>query len=182
MSDVSVIELAVCQSTQDEVRDRLDGAAGGTIRAVRTRSQGDGRGREGRVWQDPPGEALLLSVGVQGPLSVDVLADLPRRLGDALLATFDVSGLAWKAPNDLVARDGGAKVAGILVDARTVGAVVEHVIVGIGCNVSGAAFVTTDGREATTLEELGAGERRLEDLADGVVAAIVAELRPVSSA
>lgn len=174
-----IVELGACQSTQDEVRARLGGADAGTVVAVRARSQAAGRGREGRSWEDPPGDALLLSVGVQGPLPVDSLVDLPRRLGSALLAAFAVDGLAWKEPNDLVAEAGGAKVAGILVDARTVGDQVEQVVVGLGCNVTGGPFTTSDGRAATSLEALGRSSNglRLEQVAMRALNAIVGELR-----
>ncbi len=156
-ADITLVELDRCPSTQDEVLARLADTEPGTLVAVRARSQQDGRGREGRAWQDPPGAALLLSVGVRGPLDITVLEALPARLGMALLELLAPDGqLQWKAPNDLVASFGGAKVAGILVDARTVGIHVEHVVVGFGCNVAGPAFTTADGRDASTLEAVGA--------------------------
>ncbi|MCW2928734.1 MAG: biotin/acetyl-CoA-carboxylase ligase, partial [Thermoleophilia bacterium] len=119
-----------------------------------------GRGRSGRAWQDPPGAALLLSHLTQGPLPVAVLDRLPERVAELLLEAFEqlapgtLEQVAWKAPNDLVAREDGAKLAGILVDVRTRGDVVEELCVGVGANLGGAAFVTRDGRQATTLEAL----------------------------
>lgn len=182
MNDVSVDELATCQSTQDEVLARLADADAGSVVAVRSASQLAGRGRDGRGWQDPPGEALLLSVGVRGPLAVTVLDALPARLGQALLAALAPDGqLRWKEPNDLVASDGGAKVAGILVDARTVGTHVEHVVVGFGCNLRGAAFTTTDGRAATSLEAIGAEPGAAGHVAERVATAIWHELRSPTS-
>jgi BirA family biotin operon repressor/biotin-[acetyl-CoA-carboxylase] ligase len=158
MSRLEIIELEVCDSTQDEVRLRLVDAAPGTIIAIRARSQRAGRGREGRTWQDPTGEALLLSVGATGPLPVSVLDELPRRVAEVVLTQLELAApgarsfISWKAPNDLVAASGGAKVAGILVDARTIGNAVEQVVIGIGINLNGAAFKTSDGRSATSVE------------------------------
>lgn len=151
-----LVELDACASTQDEARALLE--AGSEAVAVSARSQRDGRGREGRAWQDPPGEALLLSVARRGPLPVSVLEDLPRRVATALLAAIgdgadDEHGVVWKAPNDLVAASDAAKVGGILVDARTVGDAVGSIIVGVGVNVAGPAFTTRDGRGATSLEQ-----------------------------
>ena len=146
------IHLDVCDSTQDEVADRLTDADAGDVVAVSADSQRMGRGRDQRVWQDPPGDALMLSVGRRGPLPVSVLEDLPRRVAQSLLSLGDQ--LHWKAPNDLV-DSAGAKVGGILVDARTVGTEVEQVIVGVGLNLGGEPFETADGRAATTLEALG---------------------------
>ncbi len=178
MNEVSVVELATCQSTQDEVFARLEAAAPGEVVAVRAAVQRAGRGREGRAWQDPPGEALLLSVGVRGPLDVTVLDALPARLGQALLEMLAPDGqLRWKPPNDLVASAGGAKVAGILVDARTVGTHVQHVVVGFGCNLRGSAFTTSDGRAATSLEAIGAPLDSTEQLAREAAMAIWRELR-----
>jgi BirA family biotin operon repressor/biotin-[acetyl-CoA-carboxylase] ligase len=153
---VQAVQLDVVGSTQDEVRERLARAAPGEVVAVRARSQRSGRGREGRTWQDPPGGSLLLSVGVRG-VPVDVLDELPRRIAAALLDAVSPAGaVAWKAPNDLVCAASGAKVAGVLVDARTSASVVDEVIVGVGCNVTGPAFDTPDGRRATSLQQLGA--------------------------
>lgn len=157
-------EVAACASTQDLALELLAEQGPGTVLAVHARSQTGGRGREGRSWHDPPGIGLLLSVAARGPLPVTVLDELPRRVVDVLIGAIErvapelTGRVAWRAPNDLVAPGAaGAKLGGILVDVRTIGAAVEHVVVGIGCNVAGPAFVTPDGRRATTLEALGSG-------------------------
>jgi BirA family biotin operon repressor/biotin-[acetyl-CoA-carboxylase] ligase len=69
-----------------------------------------GRGRQGRVWSAPPGQALLLALVVRDP---DAL--LPLRAG---LAVADVTGPAARVkwPNDVLVD--GRKVAGILVEGR----------------------------------------------------------------
>lgn len=176
---LKLVELDSCESTQDEVRARLAGAAPHGVVAVVARSQGAGRGREGRRWEDPPGGALLVSVGVRGPLPIAVLDALPARLGEALLLLLDpdARAICWKAPNDLVAIVGGDKVAGILVDARTTGTDVDEVVVGFGCNVDGAAFTTSDGRAATTLQACGS----TPPSSGAVVAAILDQLRVSAS-
>ena len=169
MSPLQLIELDVVDSTQDEVLDRLARAGAGAIAAVSARHQRDGRGRQGRRWMDAPGGGAALSVGARGPLQPRVLEDLPLRVAGCVLDLADAGDrLAWKAPNDLVARN-GAKVAGILVDARTVGASVDHVVVGIGINLAGEPFLTDDGRAATTLEALDC-ELRIDELAARIAA------------
>lgn len=155
MNDITIVALDACDSTQDEVRERLAHAAPGSVVAVSAASQRAGRGREGRVWQDPPGNALMLSVGRRGPLPVSVLEDLPQRVVRALVELVGGGGrVAWKAPNDLVAASGGAKLGGVLVDVRTVGEIVEFVSVGIGINLDAEPFRTSDGRDATSLAAL----------------------------
>jgi BirA family biotin operon repressor/biotin-[acetyl-CoA-carboxylase] ligase len=179
------VELQVVDSTQDEVRRRLEQASAGAVIAVSARAQHAGRGREGRVWQDPPGEALLLSIGARGPLPVRLLHELPRRVIDALLDALEaqldepdaVRGvLAWKSPNDLVAATSGAKVAGVIIDARTVADRVEQVVAGVGCNLDGAPFTTLDSRAATSVGALLADARIDRGLLASDLAERVAEL------
>ena len=174
-----IVTLEQCASTQDEVRTRLATAEAGDVRVVRARSQVAGRGRQGRTWHDAPGgEALLLSIGRRGPMPVAVLDDLARLVAMALLESLDADGaIAWKAPNDLVAAADGAKVAGVLVDARTTGSSVDEVIVGIGCNVTGDAFVTPDGREATSATNCTRASLDVERITARVVERVVALLR-----
>ncbi|MCW2924697.1 MAG: hypothetical protein JWM98_2101, partial [Thermoleophilia bacterium] len=152
--------------------------------AVSARSQGAGRGRGGRAWQDPPGEALMVSLGWAGPLPASVLDGLPLRVADAVLAAIELvapaarDGIRWKAPNDLVAARDGAKVAGILVDARTLDGVVDPIIVGIGVNLAGAAFITTDGRDATTVEQVVGVRVERDDLLPELVRLVGRAVRP----
>lgn len=156
---MQLVEVARCSSTQDEARDRA--RRDGGIVAVLAASQDSGRGRGQRTWQDAPDGSLLLSVARCEAVGTSVLDELPRRVADAVLRAVAAQSadlreaLRWKAPNDLVAAADEAKLCGILVDARTVGSVVEEVVVGIGLNLRGAPFLTSDGRQATTLEALG---------------------------
>lgn len=170
---IEVIELDVVDSTQDEVQQVLDRTAHGVLVAVTARSQRAGRGRAGRTWVDAPGRTLALSAGIDG-VDAAVLEDLPRRIARALLASLDSPHVAWKSPNDLVDARTGAKVAGILIDARTTGPH-ARVVVGIGINVTGPAF-EVDGRAATTLEALGV-HLGAHDLQVLVVDAVAASLR-----
>lgn len=151
VTDITVIELSVVDSTQDEVRSRLVGAAPHEVVAVSARSQRAGRGREGRTWQDPPGSALLLSIGVRGPADPGMLDQLPGDLARIVVACIGVPA-TWREPNDIV-DDTGAKIGGVLVDARTTGMLVDEVIAGIGLNVTGPAFETADRRAATSIEQ-----------------------------
>lgn len=179
---VRLVELAECGSTQDEVVARLEAVAPRTLVAVRADSQLQGRGREGRIWQDGSGSALLLSVGVRGPLPTSLLEDLPRRVVASLVdavATQAPSArehLAWQAPNDIVDAMSGAKVAGVLVDVRSLGGSVERIVVGIGCNVDGSPFATADGRAATTLSTSCGIAFDRSGLVDELVAGIAREL------
>ncbi len=118
-------------STNDEAR-RLarEGAPHGTV--VTADAQTAGRGRQGRPWVVPPGQALLVSV---------VLRDLPHfsllPLAVAVAVAETVGGDARiKWPNDVVrVQDDGAlrKYAGILCEGRPTDG---WAVVGIGLNVA----------------------------------------------
>ncbi len=99
------------------------GAPHGTL--VSAGEQSAGRGRQGRTWSAPAGQALLFSV---------ILRDPPRLLPLAAgAAVADEAGPAarLKWPNDVLLD--GLKVAGILVEGRP-----QHgwSVLGIGMNVA----------------------------------------------
>ena len=115
-------------STNDQARAlAAAGAPAGTL--VTASEQTAGRGRQGRTWSAPPGEALLLSLVVR---ALDPL--LPLRAG---LAVADLAGAdaEVKWPNDVLL--GGRKVAGVLVEGRPQEG---WAVVGIGVNLAVRAF------------------------------------------
>lgn len=118
-------------STNDRIKQlaRSGAAAWSVVLAER---QTQGRGREGRSWQSPPG-GLYLSVLLrpgQRPVAM-----LPLAAGVALaeaVGEFGVVGeLKW--PNDVLVA--GRKLAGILAEASSASGGVEWVALGIGVNV-----------------------------------------------
>jgi BirA family biotin operon repressor/biotin-[acetyl-CoA-carboxylase] ligase len=103
------LHLREVGSAIDVARDlALGGAPHGTL--VTAGVQTAGRGRQGRTWSTPPGQALLLALVVRDP---DPL--LPLRAG---LAVSDLAGsrARVKWPNDVLVE--GRKVAGVLVEGR----------------------------------------------------------------
>ena len=111
-------------STIDVARDlALGGASHGTL--VTADVQTAGRGRQGRTWSAPAGQALLLALVVRDP---DPLLSL--RAG---LAVADLAGPAARVkwPNDVWVD--GRKVAGILVEGRPQE---NWAIAGIGVNAA----------------------------------------------
>ena len=118
------LHLRVCDSTNRRARELAGaGAPHGTL--VTAAEQTAGRGRQGRTWSAPPGQALLMSLVVR---SFDAL--LPLRAG---LAVADVArdGALVKWPNDVLLD--GRKVAGVLVEGRPQEG---WAVVGIGLNVA----------------------------------------------
>ncbi len=137
-----VIRLGHTDSTSERAFAALASGEGRSGDVWVARSQEAGRGRLGRRWHSAPGEGLYLSALVvweaqrvvpapawtlAGGLAVWALA---RRLGLA------DARLRW--PNDLTVR--GAKLAGVLAEARPAGNRPPHGVLGIGLNVRQTGF------------------------------------------
>jgi BirA family biotin operon repressor/biotin-[acetyl-CoA-carboxylase] ligase len=132
------------------------GAPHGTL--VTAGHQSAGRGRQGRTWTAPAGQALLLSLVVR---RLDPL--LPLRAG---LAVADLAGSAARVkwPNDVLVD--GRKVAGVLVESR------PHegwTVVGIGVNAAVELRDMPDELQAT------AGSLGRRDL-EGALAELLSHL------
>ena len=130
-------DIRECERVDSTNRWLLDAAAAGAAEGLVAVAdhQVSGRGRLGRVWEAPPGSALLMSVLLRpAGLPVDrfhlrtAAVGLAARQACREVAGF-TPGLKW--PNDLLV--GPAKLAGILAEARD-----GAVVVGVGCNVAGA--------------------------------------------
>ena len=119
-----------CASTQRLLDDSEDEGA-----TVATDHQTHGRGRLGRVWEDPPGRALLFSVLLRPSPPMALWPELSLVAGDAVGAALQAeTGVAAQLshPNDVVID--GRKVAGILPEASS-----GKVVLGIGVNVNQTA-------------------------------------------
>lgn len=148
--------FAAVGSTNDEAR-RLaaDGAPHGTT--ITATSQTAGRGRQGRAWVAPAGQALTVSIVLR---DLRHPALLPLAVAVAVAETVGAEArIKW--PNDVVfAADDGAlrKVAGILCEGRPAEG---WAVAGIGLNVAldladvpddVAARAATMGRSPDELE------------------------------
>ena len=132
-----------CDSTQDLARAALAEGAGEGWTVI-TDLQRQGRGRQGRSWIAPSGQALLFSTVLKPP--IDVLPLIPLLAGLAVSggiesATNAVTDLKW--PNDVLLN--GKKLAGILLERPADSAV----ILGAGVNVNQPAAELPEG--ATSL-------------------------------
>ena len=148
--------VETCESTNDLAwREALDGAADGTV--VFAEEQTKGRGRFGRSWIAPKGEAILCSIILRPRIGVDRVP-LITALGALAAAEVAGPGAHIRFPNDVLVEAG--KVAGVLVEARFVSSRPEVFIVGIGLNVTahppgvGAASLGSDSSRITAAREL----------------------------
>jgi len=135
------------ETTASTNREVMSAAAGGGDEGlvVVADFQTAGRGRLDRRWEASPGEALLVSVLFR-PAGLDARRWHLLACAAAMSAKFaccEVAGVSavLKWPNDLLAADGQAKLAGILSEAISgpVGASPGQnaVVVGMGVNVHG---------------------------------------------
>ena len=122
---------------------------------VLAESQRRGRGRQGRPWISPPGRNLLLSVLLTEPAGGGPLRHEALTIAAGLAvaeAIEEAAGprcdLEW--PNDVLL--GGAKVAGVLVEAQRRGGSLG-VVVGVGLNVNAAPPPDAVDRAATCLAD-----------------------------
>jgi BirA family transcriptional regulator, biotin operon repressor / biotin---[acetyl-CoA-carboxylase] ligase len=109
------------------------GAPAGTV--VLADSQRAGRGRHGRAWSSKPGQGVWSTI-IERPTDAAALDVLSIRVGLGCAEALDPLAGARvdvKWPNDLLV--GGAKLGGILVEARWTGGAPAWVAIGIGVNV-----------------------------------------------
>ena len=122
------LHLAGTDSTNERAKALAqDGTAHGTL--VTAGVQTEGRGRQGRSWHAPAGEALLMSLVFRGTTDL-----LPIVAAVAVAETVGPEAMI-KWPNDVLVD--GRKVAGILIERR------QHedwTVLGIGVNVAVSAF------------------------------------------
>jgi len=131
--------------------------------------QTGGKGRHGRIWHSPPGQALLFSILLT---EIDDRAFLHVYTFMAAVAVFeglDLLGgstfkLDLKWPNDVLL--GGRKLCGILVQNRLVGNETSQIVIGIGINVNQPAnFFIGELSQGTSLNiTLGRNMDRIEVL------------------
>jgi len=153
LPDLSIEVLARCDSTNNQVLQRLRGAsAGGALpdgtrlpgrRASDTQpcllvaeQQTAGRGRLGRTWQSASGASLTFTLAL--PMSPPNWSGLSLAVGVALAEALEPAAesepprLRLKWPNDVWYDE--RKLGGILVETLTVGDQ-RMVVIGIGLNV-----------------------------------------------
>lgn len=169
-SRLTVPSLAV-HATLTSALDRAHdlaaaGAPSGAM--VLADEQTAGRGRQGRVWHSPAGTGIWLAVigrPAQAPAGGAWAVRVGLRVRDAMADVAPAAAPRLKWPNDVMVR--GAKVGGVLCEARWSGERLSWIIAGIGINVHGPVPAAVRG-SAVALDEVvpGAGRvRLLESLA-----------------
>ncbi|HJU75426.1 MAG TPA: biotin--[acetyl-CoA-carboxylase] ligase [Gemmatimonadaceae bacterium] len=133
------------------------GAPAGAL--VVAASQHAGRGRGRRRWESGAGRGLWLTL-LERPNDAKALPVLPLRLGLRMARALDrwaEERIQLKWPNDLYV--GGAKLGGILIEARWRDQRLDWVAIGVGINLAAPVGVpgthlTNSPRRADVLAEL----------------------------
>jgi BirA family biotin operon repressor/biotin-[acetyl-CoA-carboxylase] ligase len=151
--------LATTSSTSDEAKHAAKrGAPHGSTWVAE--EQTAGRGRQGRAWVSARGENLLFSVLMRVACTPSRLPPLALVVGlavrDAVSRAAPGADVRLKWPNDVLV--GGRKLAGVLVEAVTVGSRVDAVIAGVGINVHTREFPAELAERATSVALVSAGD------------------------
>jgi BirA family biotin operon repressor/biotin-[acetyl-CoA-carboxylase] ligase len=138
-------------STNDLAKElAARGAPEGSL--VVAEAQSRGRGRLGRDWISPPGTGLYVSLVLRPPLPPTEMPQITLTTAVAVAralkrVTGAAPGIKW--PNDILLN--GKKLGGILTEMETESDRIRHLVVGLGLNVSNAAFPEELAAIATSL-------------------------------
>jgi len=151
-----IVRLDTVDSTQTVAFALAErGAADRTV--VVADQQAAGRGRRGRIWQTPPRTSLLASILIRSRLPQTLLATLsPTTAVATAEALSRVAPLAprLKWPNDVLV--GGRKIAGILLESRSMASAEPILVIGVGINLGQREFpLELAGRATSVALETG---------------------------
>jgi len=159
------------------------GAPEGTM--VIAAAQTSGRGRLGRSWYSPPGAGLYFSVVIRAARAAPFLTLAGGVAVAEGVRSATALPLEIKWPNDVVTRGTSGpsrrrKVAGVLAEASSTADGLQHVILGMGINLSPASYPQDLADRASSIEtELGRAVEPGVVLAE-VLTALAAELEPLA--
>ncbi len=142
-----ILHVGQVTSTQDTARAHAESGAGvGTVIVADTQSEG--RGRQGRGWDSPPGGLYMTALLEAGPHANLMPLVAGVAVAETMRDGFGVEAvLKW--PNDVLI--GGRKVGGVLVDADWSGDERSVILLGVGVNLNNA--IPESLEEATSLSE-----------------------------
>jgi BirA family biotin operon repressor/biotin-[acetyl-CoA-carboxylase] ligase len=150
-------------------------------------AQTAGRGRLGRAWLSPPGAGLYFSTIVRRASAAPWITLAGGvAVADGIRAATGLP-LQIKWPNDVVAVSGAGfkarrKIAGLLAEASSGPDGIQHIVLGIGINLSPASFPPELASRVGSIEgELGRAVDAGPVLA-GVLAALNRALREIDTA
>lgn len=142
MSDFTIIEHNTIDSTNNYAMLLIDANKAQHGLTITARAQTAGKGQRGKIWEDVPGESLLMSIIVNpghtiraqfsfnAVVSVAIANILQKRLKNC--------DIRIKWPNDIIVND--KKAGGILIENVIRGGQWTHSVIGLGLNVNQSTF------------------------------------------
>lgn len=133
------------------------GAPSGTL--VLTEDQYGGRGRRGRIWVNPPGSSIAMTLVVRPELAPNHASMMTLVMGIAITkACKKTAGVEAKIkwPNDVIVD--GKKICGILTEMSADPDMIHYVVIGAGINVNIESFPEEIKGVATSLQ-MATGKR-----------------------
>lgn len=160
-----VLEAISCSSTNDEIKGAAQSYQEDLI--LWTANQTSGRGKRARKWESKAGHGLALSAYLHSP-RLEPFTGYTLVAALAVVQLLEELGLKPKIkwPNDILI--GGRKICGILCEAQMDHHGASSLIIGIGINVKQREedFPVDLRDKATSLEREGAGDIRIEEIAE----------------
>jgi BirA family biotin operon repressor/biotin-[acetyl-CoA-carboxylase] ligase len=148
----NIVYLESTTSTNDIARKYAqNGESEGLV--VVAEEQTKGKGRLGRRWSTPKGEAIAMSMLLRPNLSPQLISSITLAMAVSIVeALKDVTGyeVGIKWPNDIVLE--GKKLCGILTEMSAEMDVINYIIIGIGLNVNQEKFDDDIKNVATSLK------------------------------
>ena len=158
-------------STQDRARELARNGAGPSVVVADQQTAGHGRGE--KSWLSEPGASLLASWTFRpAPAEPGLFTLLAGVAVTLALRRFGVADLGLKWPNDVWLTNG--KIAGVLAHGAA-----DHLVIGIGVNVSQRQLPSAIADTATTLARAGHDVDRLALLA-GITSQLDAAADPAN--
>lgn len=168
----TIIRFTSLPSTNSEAaRQAIAGAAEGLV--IVADEQTAGRGRLDRQWISPAGAGLYCSTVLRPAGEISSWSMLPLMAAiaahDALLSSCNLeTDIKW--PNDILAD--GRKLCGILAETIETGAG-RAVIIGIGINLTAAAFPERLSAVASSIQEATGAIPEAETLLHSLIGALL---------
>ncbi len=134
----------------EAARLAAEGAAEGVL--VVADAQTAGRGRRGRQWESPAGDAVYMSLILRPQAEADKVSGLTLVMALSVAQALDgleIAGGQIKWPNDIVLNR--KKLCGILTELHMESGRVSDVIIGVGINVNQESFASEIESVATSV-------------------------------
>ena len=135
-----ILSFDEIDSTNNEVKRRAEAAAGHGLLAV-SEVQTAGRGRMGRPWSSPAGSGIWMSLLLRPALAPIQASGLTLVMALAVreaIVTMTGAACGIKWPNDIGSE--GRKVCGILTEMSAEPDRINHIVIGVGINVTDDSF------------------------------------------